>query len=419
MKAKTLLILIAVTALLTTCQNPKHLREGMFRLVLIPDSTRPSHELPVNLRLERTEGDLWNAVISNAGEQIRISGVSHSADSLIMPLPVFEGMLRLARDKDIWRGLYERRSAGRTQYMPVYLEPGENRFDQEPTPPLFDPSGRWEVTVNPKSDHPGTQIGEFTLEGNRLTGTFLTVTGDYRFLEGMVSGNQFMLSGFDGAHALLFKAELADNGELVHGLFIGGPSWQNSWTAKRNPDAALPDASTLTYLKPGFERLEFTFPDLNGNPVSLSDPAFQNKVVIVQIIGSWCPNCMDETRFFAELYDRYRDDGLEIIALCYESADPEASVRAIKRFREGTEATYTFLYAGVAAKQEAGKTLPMLNRIISYPTSVFIDRNGSVQKILTGFSGPGTGEHYEKLTAEMVQIIETLLFVPLDETNRP
>ena len=130
--------------------------------------------------------------------------------------------------------------------------------------------------------------------------------------------------------------------------------------------------------------------------------------MIVQIIGSWCPNCMDETRFMAQLYREYHQKGLEIIALCYESADYESSVKAMKRFKEGTGAPYTFLYAGEASKRKAALTLPMLNRIVSYPTAIFIDRHGEVRKIFTGFSGPGTGEYYRQLTEEIRKLVHMM-----------
>jgi len=52
--------------------------------------------------------------------------------------------------------------------------------------------------------------------------------------------------------------------------------------------------------------------------VSLSDPKYKNKAVIVQIMGSWCPNCMDESAYLSKVYKQYNKQGLEIIALAYE-----------------------------------------------------------------------------------------------------
>jgi len=218
-----------------------------------------------------------------------------------------------------------------------------------------------------------------------------------------------MLSAFDGAHALVFQAGLTPEGTLENGSFCGGPSWKGEWRAVRNDTVNLPDPTILTFLKPGYEKLEFTFPDLNGKPVSLSDSKYIGKPVIVQIIGSWCPNCMDETRFFADLYLQYKDKGLQIIALSYESANREASIKAIERFKSNIGADYIFLYAGESNKRKASETLPMLNQTLSFPTSIFIDRNGKISKIFTGFSGPGTGKHYTELTSEMTKTVERIV----------
>jgi hypothetical protein len=56
---------------------------------------------------------------------------------------------------------------------------------------------------------------------------------------------------------------------------------------------------------------------------------------------------------------------------------------------------YKIVFGGTSKKSEAAKTLPMLNHIMSYPTTIFIDRKGKIKKIQTGFNGPGTGKIYE------------------------
>ncbi|MBT7094632.1 MAG: redoxin family protein, partial [Bacteroidetes bacterium] len=193
------------------------------------------------------------------------------------------------------------------------------------------------------------------------------------------------------------------------GIFCGGPYWKGTWRAVKDPDVSLPDATQLTYLKSGYESIDFSFPDLLGQMVSPEDEKYNNKALIIQIIGSWCPNCMDETRYFAELYRKYKTKGLEIIALCYESDDFEASKRAIFRFKNDLNAAYTFLHAGESNKNKASQTLPMINRVISYPTSIFINKEGEIQKIFTGFTGPGTGKHFDNLASEMTSLIESML----------
>jgi hypothetical protein len=50
----------------------------------------------------------------------------------------------------------------------------------------------------------------------------------------------------------------------------------------------------------------------------------------------------------------------------------------------------------------------MLNKIISFPTTIIIDKKGIVRQIHTGFSGPGTGEYYNKFVEEFTRFMEKL-----------
>jgi len=295
---------LGILAILTicSCQKPVNLSEGHWRAVLTPDTSRSDLALPFNIKFLLNDPEDWTATITNADEKILITEILETEDSVNINLPVFEGYIKTRKTPDGLVGEFTHKAAGRSWSAPIIIKPGETkRFDLDDEKALFDPSGKWEVTVNPDSDNPETQVGEFIFDGKKLTGTFLTVIGDYRFLEGNVSGDQFRLSCFDGAHSLLFTARLTQNGTLLDGVFTGGPTWNGTWTAKKNKDIQLPDATSLTYLKPGYPNLEFSFPDTNGKITSLDDEKYNDKAKIVQIIGSWCPNCMDETRFFSEL----------------------------------------------------------------------------------------------------------------------
>lgn len=116
----------------------------------------------------------------------------------------------------------------------------------------------------------------------------------------------------------------------------------------------------------------------------------------------------------APLYKRLRDRGLEVVALMYEHLeDFDAAAAQVEKFRQKFGIEYTTLIAGISDKTEAAKTLPSLNHVLAFPTTIFIGRGGRVRQIHTGFQGPGTGEHYEQLTREMTTFIEDLLAEPL------
>ncbi len=175
----------------------------------------------------------------------------------------------------------------------------------------------------------------------------------------------------------------------------------------------LPDAWKEVGLTNPEGKFRFSFPDLAGQPVTLDDPRFAGKVVIVNLFGSWCPNCNDEGPYLADLHKRYRDRGLEIVGLAFEvTGDANRDREFVRRFGERYGISYPLLLAGTNDKKEAGAALPDLTRVASFPTTVFLGRDGKVRKIHSGFDGPGTGEHFAELKKEFEGLIESLLAEP-------
>ena len=187
---------------------------------------------------------------------------------------------------------------------------------------------------------------------------------------------------------------------------------RETFRGKRNANYELPDADELTFLKEGYDKLEFTFPSVDGNMVSLSDERFKNKVVLVQIMGSYCPNCLDESKFYSSFYKDLDRKDFEIVALAFENAKTEEkAINGIKRMRNRVGINYPILLAqiGTNSKTKANAKLPMLDHILSYPTTVYIDKQGEVRKIHTGFNGPATGDKYVEFKEEFNNFITTLL----------
>ncbi len=280
--------------------------------------------------------------------------------------------------------------------------------------------GTWRASFGEGTErYPAT--GVFTQTGDKLTGTFLTTTGDYRYLSGRVSGQDMRVSTFDGSHAFLFTAhngpkepvditkEYAPN--TLFGDFYSGKAGHETWTAVPDPKAKLPDADTLVYLKKGENRLNFKFPNvLEGGSIAPTDAKYRGKVVVLQILGSWCPNCMDETNFLAPWYDKNKARGVEIIGLGYErSGDYAVSGPKLRGMRERFKIGYDVAFAGVSNKDSVARSLPQLAKFLAFPTTIFLDKKGNVRKIHTGFSGPGTGKYYQEEIAGFNREIDKLL----------
>jgi len=270
-------------------------------------------------------------------------------------------------------------------------------------------SGQYAVTCIIDTDT--TQaIGLFSHGAdNIVTGSFLTSTGDYRYLEGNIIDDKMYLSTFDGNHAYLFTATKTSDSTLS-GAYWSGKTWYQTWTGVRDENASLPDAESLTYLKEGYNTIEFTFPDVNGQPVSLTDEKYKDKVVILQLLGTWCPNCMDETRFLTKWYDNNKDRGVEIIGLAYESkSDFNYASERVKKMIDKFDIHYDVVIAGTKDKAEASATLPMLNEVVAFPTTIYIGKDGLVKKMHTGFFGPGTGIYYDLFIRHFNETINELL----------
>jgi peroxiredoxin len=272
-----------------------------------------------------------------------------------------------------------------------------------------DLSGRWAATFTMEDGSSYEAVGEFTQQGNAITGTFLTPTGDHRFLAGEVSGSELRLSTFDGGHGFLYHAAIGPDGGL-RGTLWSGLGAPVTFVATRSESASLGAAERRTAMREGAQSLDFRFPDLDGTPVSLRDPRFAGKVVVIALAGSWCPNCHDEAAFLAPWYRENRQRGVEVISLMFEQfGDLPQAVASTRRFRDHYGIDYATLIAGVSDKDDAARKLPQLNGVFAFPTTIFVDRKGHVRRIHTGFSGPATGRHYDELVSGFNATVAQLL----------
>jgi peroxiredoxin len=371
----------------------------------------PGGKIRFHIDLTRADDIGYGAVLVNGKERIPIGEVTAEGSSIRLFLPAFNSRIEAELVDGVLEGnLVLTKRGDVEQTLPFRAEYAQGyTFSIGGDEPEIDVTGRWDVTFTQEDGEEAKAIGEFYQDGDKLNGTFLKPTGDYRYLSGTVTGRSFELSCFDGSHAFLFKAALTQDG-AIDGDYWSGTHWHERWTARRDDDAALPDPYQLTWLEKGHDRIEFEFRALDGETVSLDDKQFENKVVIVVLAGSWCPNCHDEAAFLAEYYNENKDRGVEIIGLMYEhSRGKTAAFRQIERFQKKHKLNYTLLYAGYSDKEEAHKTLPMLNHVLAYPTTIFVDRTGKVARIHTGFAGPGTGSHYEAFKQEFGDYVDTLL----------
>tara|TARA_R110001606_G_scaffold67760_2_gene154971 strand:- start:681 stop:1904 length:1224 start_codon:yes stop_codon:yes gene_type:complete len=400
------LAILSALLLIVGCKEKEqtnNLSEGIW---LVELNVMDNQELPFNLTVVKKDDGSYKMQIYNAEEVIDVDEIEIKGDSIRMQTPVFEGYLAGTFTENKIQGQFIKESLDRiVPFTAVYGI--EDRFPAKLKKTERNVTGIWETYFSPDLEEEYVGKGIFLQEDSKVTGTFRTTTGDYRFLEGILDGDSLKLSSFDGAHAFLFTAKVTDSS--MNGNFYSGNHFKEPFVANRNDGFELPNPDSLTFLNEGYDKLAFSFPDSDGNMISLSDKKYQNKVVIVQLMGTWCPNCLDETKFLVDYLKQ--DSNVEVIGLAFESAKTkEIAFKAINRLKDRVAVNYPILLAqyGSYDKKKAQEKLPMLNHVLSYPTTIFIDKNGDVRKIHTGFNGPATGEKYVEFKKDFNALITQL-----------
>jgi peroxiredoxin len=111
--------------------------------------------------------------------------------------------------------------------------------------------------------------------------------------------------------------------------------------------------------------------DLDGNLLRLAD--LRGRVVWINFWASWCPPCQEETPVLRDVYERYRDDGLELVAISVQ----ESSVEDVRRYVETYDLRFT---VGFDARSAVFHTY----QAFGLPTQFFIDRQGIIRHVVLG-----------------------------------
>jgi len=397
----------ASTFLVCSCgpkQDTKNLDPivGLWKIQL--ELTEEQKSIPFFLEVIQKDGFL-EAAVWNGDERLIHEEVIRRNDTIIIPSPYFNSELRLVQNENRVEGEWEDFSRG-GYTIPVT---GKYNLSQRfkfngPLVPKAD--GKWEVRFSPNTEDEYRAIGLFDTDEYSMKGTFITETGDYRFLDGGFGGDQLKLSTFDGSHAFLFEADYVS--DTLRGWFWSGKHWKEPFIAWRNDSMTLTDPYTMTALTNAENPIAVSFPNLDGQTITLDDSMYEGKPVLLQIMGSWCPNCMDEAAFLADNQQFIDSLGVKVIGLSFERLAYAQAKEPLRKLKRNLNLMYPILYAGKANKSEAAKSVPWLDGIKSYPTLVYVLPNRKVFRIHTGFYGPGTGIYYRKQSVEMLDDIRKL-----------
>lgn len=129
-----------------------------------------------------------------------------------------------------------------------------------------------------------------------------------------------------------------------------------------------------TYYVPqkGFQAPDFQLNDLDGNSYQLNE--LIGKAVVINVWASWCKPCQAEMPALQNIYEKYKNDNIEFLAVNNTRQDSLSSVR---KFVSDYNLTFPILldYEGkVSSSYQIG----------ALPTTFFIDPNGIIQEIIIG-----------------------------------
>lgn len=369
--------------------------------------------LPFNFEITYDENKNMIFYFFNGEERIQVKEVEHgidgrsAVDTFRVYFPEYGSHIAAKYESNGMTGVFA--IPDKNNYtIPFTAKYGEDfRFTPLTKKPEWDMNGKWECTFEEGTEDEYKAVGEFNQKGNELTGTFRTETGDYRFLEGTVQGNKAFLSVFDGTHAFLFSIKMIDQDNII-GSFKSGKHYKSTWSGKRNNNFELKDPSDLTYLTEENPTIDFDFTGINGEQLSINDDIYKDKVKIVSIMGTWCPNCKDEMIFLNDVKSKYKDE-IEIMAVGFERPkEKEKALKTLAQYSEKMNLDFPIVYGGALSKQLASETFPFLNKIISFPTLMIITKDNKVKYIHTGFNGPATSK-YEGFIKEFHSELENTL----------
>lgn len=402
-----LLLVFSFLLLLTSCQRKRDIKTlpGIWHgNIYLPNKDT----LPIKMELQ-IEGQTVIGTFLNGDERVISTSGSFDGSHLTLKFDYYDAVLeagfagrdligtlsrtwrqtKLVRDIRIWKG-------GAPMIVPAAAE-GK------------DLSGEWEMKVGEGEKQRTWRLVAQQKEA-LLTGTILTPSGDWGTMTGSLGyDGKLMLARFDVINARLFRARLNDKGELEGMVDLGTGDPPRKVVATRI-SATAPLATQNTRVQNPAEPFKFSGLDLNGNTVTSDDPRFKDKVVLIEISGTWCPNCYDEAPLLKDLYARYQAQGLEVLGLSFEyTGDTKRDLEQVKIFNQKHRIPYLMLLAGSTENDDIQKKLPQLVNFGAYPTTIFLGRDGRVKKIHAGFDGPATGERHTRLKAEFEETVQALL----------
>jgi thiol-disulfide isomerase/thioredoxin len=355
-----------------------------------------------------------HAALLNGSDRIDFSSAVQHDGEITLRLDQYDATLTAhcvsaAQKCSMLEGEYVRQKGSSISHFAISARPVPYR--ETLSAPTLAPEWQFAFTdASGKAAAEASAPAHFKLRGDQVEGTVAPVSGDYGLLAGSLVNNELHLSRFDGIHALRLDGHMVSP-DRIEGVFHVSPGSPLNFVATRTAagSSGFDEAEHMTSVANPSEAFRFHGLDSSGATVTEQDPRFRGKVVLLDVFGTWCPNCHDEAPVLQSLFAKFHERGLEVVGLSYEYVDDRArSLRLIDVYRRKYGIGFPLLLAGTTDSGEIARTLPQLRNFGAYPTTIFLDRHGRVRVIHAGFSGPATGrldevrQHFEQTVMKLL-----------------
>ena len=345
----------------------------------------------------------WSAELCNGNACTAAGPVRLEGDSLFIDLTDYDATIGARVTGDSLVGTYSNVGNRGPRVIPFRATRG--RWPRTALPPGF--AGQWDATLV-TDGRTSPRIFIFRSGPSGPEAAVISNTGDYGQFGGEASGDSAVFSHFDGTFVYMLTATL--DGDTLRGIFHAGLRTQTPFTAVRStgrPHLRAPTEMTRADTTTPFR---FAFPDLEGRLVTQDDERFRDRVVVVDVFGTWCSTCHFAAPILERFQREYGPRGLAVVGLAYEvTGDTAIDGVLVRRYREKFGLSFPLLLAGMGTAELAAPTLPQLNGFTAFPTTIFLGRDGRVRRVHAGFYGPATGAMHDRQVAEFRTVIEALL----------
>jgi len=362
-------------------------------------------EVPFTFSFISTSDTSALVTIINAKERIRIENVVIKNDSVFIPMYVFDTYIKAKIDKNTMVGVWHKnyKPNADSKFTAVYNQPRFSKTSSKIN--LIKPT--WDITFKQPNGQTSKAIGLFAQHGDRITGTIATQVGDFRYFEGVTYDDSIRISSFDGVHAFLMTGVLK-NGNWS-GLFYYEDGYSEKWTSTYDSEVALANPFSLITVETKTHRPYYDILTAGGEYNAIDTDLLNGKVVIIQLMGTWCPNSLDQTQYLTNWYKKQNEDKLALMAVTYEPGNKAYSQKRIDTYSKLLNISYPMYIGGTMSKGQAALAFPNIGKINAFPTLVIIDKQGYIRYINSYFNGPATGNYYLQFDTEFNEKINELL----------